>query len=74
MVKLQFLRKKKVKKVCNLLDLLQTSQTFKEDDIPKQNNLNNEQILTKTIKKVIRQIEKTKLKSINTHCLIDLES
>ena len=68
MVKLQFLRKKKVREVCKVLDFL---QTFKEENIPKQNNLNNEEVLTKTIKKVIKQIEKTKLKSINTHCLLD---
>jgi len=73
MVKLQFLRKKKVREVCKVLDFLHFSGTFKEENIPKQNNLNNEEVLTKTIKKIIRQVEKTKLKPINTHCLIDLE-
>jgi len=46
---------------------------FTEGNESKKNNKNNEEVLTKTIKKIIRQVEKTKLKPINTHCLIDLE-
>jgi len=73
----QLLNKKKLLSIKKSLKYLKTNDEvftdFTEGDESKKKNKNNEEVLTKTIKKIIRQVEKTKLKPINTHCLIDLE-
>jgi len=43
---------------------------FKEDKKAELLNNNNEMVLTKEVKKVIRKIEKNRLKPINTRCLL----
>ena len=46
---------------------------FKDNNKSKKKNSYNEEVLTKNIKKVIKQIQKTKLKPIDTQCLITIE-
>ena len=43
---------------------------FKEDKAADILNNHNEQILTKEVKKIIRKVEKNRLKPINTRCLL----
>lgn len=71
----QLLNKKKLLSIKRsfIKSLKSIDEDFTEGNESKKNNKNNEEVLTKTIKKIIRQVEKTKLKPINTHCLIDLE-